>query len=141
MANLVAKICGRQPCTGAATIRGLCARHAAERDKGFADSKRGVYTGDGGAWRKLALMVLAEEPLCRECSAAGMIESARNVDHIIPVKENQSLRLVRLNLQGLCARHHSAKTLAEVTGRPPNAFHMEQRRMVEAALASAESPA
>ena len=62
-------------------------------------------------WRLLRDRVLSEEPFCRHCQGQRRTEFATVVDHIIPRSEGGSDE--RSNLQGLCARHHSAKTVRE----------------------------
>jgi hypothetical protein len=60
------------------------------------------------AWQKLRAQVLAEEPLCRICKSP-----ATDVDHIRPIAEGGP-RLSRANLQPLCHKHHSAKTMRAI---------------------------
>lgn len=55
--------------------------------------------------------ILMEEPLCRECSKAGRVASATEVDHIVPLSEGGSDD--RSNKQALCGPCHSAKSAAE----------------------------
>jgi 5-methylcytosine-specific restriction endonuclease McrA len=62
-------------------------------------SKRGY----GRNWRKLRLLVLAEEPVCRACGRAV----SEHVDHV----DGDVHNLGRENLQGLCIPCHSAKTV------------------------------
>lgn len=69
---------------------------------------------DGAAWRKLRAMVLAEQPLCPECGDQGLMVPATEVDH----HDNDPSNNSRDNLVGLCKSHHSAKTMAELHGRP-----------------------
>ena len=70
------------------------------------------------AWRRLRAAVLAEEPLCRLCAAAGRTEAATEVDHIAPVCERPDLQMARSNLRGLCHRCHAAVTAAQNGGAP-----------------------
>ncbi len=63
------------------------------------------------AWQKLRLAVLAEEPLCRYCLAAGLTTAAVDVDHIIAKAKGGTDH--RSNLQPLCHSCHSIKTNAE----------------------------
>jgi 5-methylcytosine-specific restriction protein A len=85
-------------------------RRAAE-----ADRKRGSSTSRGydADWRKLRLVVLSEEPLCRFCGDQGRIVPAEVVDHIRPISEAPELRLERDNLRSLCARCHNSHTATE----------------------------
>lgn len=55
-----------------------------------------------------------EEPLCRYCLRQGRVEAATCVDHIVPISQAPDLRLVRSNLQALCASCHTRKTRAEM---------------------------
>ena len=51
------------------------------------------------------------DPLCGPCLADGKITEAVEWDHVVPLslggREHES------NLQGLCPRHHDAKSIAE----------------------------
>lgn len=62
-------------------------------------------------WRKLRVLVLAQEPLCRECSAAGRTTASTDVDHIKPRTLGGTHD--RSNLQALCAECHRTKTARE----------------------------
>lgn len=57
-------------------------------------------------WAVMRVMVLTEEPWCRECKT----ELSTEVDHIIDIKDRQDLAMERNNLQGLCKGCHSRKT-------------------------------
>jgi 5-methylcytosine-specific restriction protein A len=61
-------------------------------------------------------MVLAEEPLCRECAKENQVTAATDVDHIDGNVTNTN----RENLQPLCSFHHKQKTAREngAFGRP-----------------------
>jgi 5-methylcytosine-specific restriction enzyme A len=65
--------------------------------------------GYGGAWAKLRLLVLHEEPLCCVCGAP-----ATDVDHIIALARGGDNS--RGNLQALCKSCHSVKTLRDDGG-------------------------
>ena len=68
--------------------------------------------GYGWDWQKLRLAWLNDEPrYCVMCAVAGKLIPATVVDHIIPHKGNESLRLDWDNLQGLCVKCHTDKTL------------------------------
>ena len=64
-------------------------------------------------WRKLRLMVLSAEPYCKSCQQNGIVRAATDIDHIIPHKGNESLRLNRSNLQPLCKECHGKKSADE----------------------------
>lgn len=73
----------------------------------FPDDARPSATkrGYGVVHRRLRLMVLREEPICRACHVADATE----MDH----KDGNNRNLRRDNLQGLCKRCHSRKSVAE----------------------------
>src|SRR5262245_160040 len=62
--------------------------------------------GYGGLWRRLRMIVLRAEPLCRQCAAP-----ASEVDHILPLARGGDNS--KENLQALCKSCHSAKTARE----------------------------
>lgn len=65
----------------------------------------------GRAGQRDRAQVLAEEPLCRVCLAAGKTSPSEMVDHIKPLSEGGSDE--RANKQGLCHPCHDAKSAAE----------------------------
>jgi 5-methylcytosine-specific restriction protein A len=66
--------------------------------------------GYDAEWRRLRAIHLRDNPYCVECAKFGKVEKATEVDHIIPHKGDDSLRLDASNLQSLCHYHHSQKT-------------------------------
>lgn len=72
---------------------------------------RGLYRT--ARWQRLRAAVLADEPLCRMCAQQDRVTAASHVDHVIPHRGDETRMFDRANLQPLCARCHSAKTLAE----------------------------
>lgn len=88
----------------------FCERHARDDAKRY-DRQRGTAAqrGYNARWRRIRALVLAEEPLCRECARQGKVVPARQVDHIDGNVEN----MVRENLQPLCDSCHSRKTVRE----------------------------
>lgn len=70
-----------------------------------------IQRGYGRRWRKLRLMVLARDPVCKH---PGCNELATDVDHIVPKALGGTDAMD--NLQGLCHAHHSAKTATEDGG-------------------------
>ena len=67
-------------------------------------SKRGY----GAVWRRLRLMQLAREPLCRDCKGRGLLTPGTQVDHILPKRDGG--KDVFENLQTLCETCHARKT-------------------------------
>ena len=64
-------------------------------------------------WHKVRDMVLNRNPMCVECEKAGIIEVAKDVDHIVPLAVRPDLAFDLNNLQGLCRYHHNCKTAEE----------------------------
>jgi 5-methylcytosine-specific restriction protein A len=81
---------------------GRCPQHQREERRHY-DAQRPTSSkrGYGRNWQRLRLLILHEEPLCRECGAA-----ATDVDHI----DGDVTNLRRENLQALCHAHHSRLT-------------------------------
>ena len=73
------------------------------------DARRGTREERGYDWTwrtKIRPAVLAQEPLCRACSAKGLIVPATQVDHIDGNSRNNNAD----NLRPLCASCHSSRT-------------------------------
>ena len=68
--------------------------------------------GYGAAWRKARAYQLRTEPLCRHCATIGRVEPATEVDHVVPIRRGGA-RLDPANLQALCKRCHSRKTMTQ----------------------------
>ncbi len=80
------------------------------------DSENSTARGYDRRWRKLRLLVLHEEPLCRMCREIGKTTLATVVDHIKPRSDGGGNE--RENLQPLCAPcHNGAKAVLERTGK------------------------
>lgn len=62
-------------------------------------------------WPKVRAAVLADEPLCRACRAAGRVTAATEVDHVVP--RSQGGATERTNLAAICGPCHRAKTQRE----------------------------
>lgn len=58
--------------------------------------------------------MLTRDPWCKVPGCANL---STDVDHIKPLTDDGADPYDEGNLQGLCKRHHSAKTAAEVWGR------------------------
>jgi 5-methylcytosine-specific restriction enzyme A len=65
----------------------------------------------GRAGQRERAQVLAEEPLCRPCYAAGRTSASEQVDHIVPLAQGGSDD--RENKQGICRPCHRKKSAAE----------------------------
>ncbi|MBK9272934.1 MAG: HNH endonuclease [Flavobacteriales bacterium] len=91
---------------------GWCDAHrpTSSDERGSAASR-----GYGARWRRLRRMILSRSPLCADPfgdhAAAGRVELATDVDHIVPRRDGGSDHAA--NLQTLCHSCHSRKTAAE----------------------------
>lgn len=109
----------RRPCSKpgcpALVEFGRCPKHAYADAREY-DRTRGTVAerGYGAHWRRLRLIVLAEEPLCRACAADGRVVAATDVDHVVARVRGGSDD--RDNLQALCHACHSRKTVLEDGG-------------------------
>lgn len=92
-------------------LSGRCAKHRVEVRRPTIDEQ-----GYGSDWRAIRDEHIRANPLCVECAARGASTKGMHVDHIVPWKGNDALRLDRTNLQTLCHSHHSRKTAAEDGG-------------------------
>lgn len=97
------------------TTRTRCPAHTKQQQNTTrARYPRGRY---GHEWPAISRRQLARHPNCTICGAP-----ATEVDHITPLRAFTTRRAAHheTNLQSLCKRHHSAKTLAEIRTRTPN---------------------
>lgn len=69
--------------------------------------------GYGYKWQQARAGYLAKHPLCVHCQAAGRVEEATEVDHVIPHRGDMTLFWDQTNWQGLCKSCHSGKTATE----------------------------
>lgn len=93
---------------------GYCDKHKPQRKRSAAvEQYHRLYTLP--IWvRRLRPMQLAKEPFCRECwQNRRQRVRATDVDHITPHCGDLSLFTDPKNLQSLCHKCHSAKTMRE----------------------------
>ena len=111
------KPCAEPGCPKLAT-KSRCPDHEQTKRRTYERARGSSHDrGYGRQWRKLRLVVLREEPLCREHKKKGRIVLATDVDHIKPKAEGGTDD--RSNLQPLCHSCHSVKTAREHGfGRP-----------------------
>ena len=94
-------------CPSPAVIAGRCRKHARDIRREYdKDRPNAAQRGYDRAWRGIRASYLREHPYCSECNAP-----ATDVDHIVPREQGGSDEWA--NLQALCHRHHSAKTMRE----------------------------
>ena len=69
------------------------------------------------SWKRRRAAHLSREPLCRLCTALGLVTPATVADHIVPHRGNDEA-FFNGELQSLCAACHNAhKQRAEKSGR------------------------
>lgn len=100
------KPCAHPGCPELVTGR-FCEKHQ-KQDRQRYDQQRGTAAQRGydARWRRLRAMVLAEEPLCRECLRQGRVTPATDVHHI----DGDARNMRRENLEPLCHECHSRHT-------------------------------
>jgi 5-methylcytosine-specific restriction protein A len=69
--------------------------------------------GYGPRWRRARAAYLRRHPLCVSCAAAGRLEPATVVDHVVPHRGDAILFWDRANWQSMCKPCHDAKTARE----------------------------
>lgn len=89
-----------------------CPAHTRTRELGAGRKNYDVRKWYSSArWQGLRRRVLAEQPFCPDCEAAGEpVTDTTDVDHTIPHRGNPKLFWDRKNLRALCHRCHSRKT-------------------------------
>ena len=94
---------------------GYCPKHKTERQQSRETQRPNASTrGYDHKWRTLRNAHLKANPLCVMCLSFGKVERATVVDHIVPHKGDDELRLDPSNLQSLCTWHHRQKTAREM---------------------------
>jgi 5-methylcytosine-specific restriction protein A len=90
-----------------------CPEHTRQREQ-----RRGsaYQRGYDAAWNRLRVFYLARHPLCQRCEAKGLVVTAREVHHRVPIAVDPSQRLVTSNLEALCKRCHTAETFGARRG-------------------------
>jgi 5-methylcytosine-specific restriction enzyme A len=141
-------ICTQVGCNTLVATPGRCQKHRSEANHEYnvqrtarqLDTDRWYHTS---RWQKLRASVIAVEPLCRHCVAAGRVTLAGVVDHIQPVRFEGEF-WDRTNLQPLCNPCHEAKSTAEGSRsrHPIRGPRVQARQEVTptAHVALAESP-
>lgn len=94
--------------------RSSSARRQQRQDKARGNS---CQRGYGWKWRKYSEAYRQSNPLCVQCKAEGHIRLAEHVDHIQAVSGPDDPGFWDAdNHAGLCAHHHSLKTVREDGG-------------------------
>lgn len=108
--------CRYPGCAQVLNVPGYCTNHQPQVHREYGRARRGFDTELGfyqsARWRNTRAAVLRDNPLCCRCQAKGVLQPAKVVDHIVPVKLGGE-RFERANLQSLCVPCHNAKTASE----------------------------
>jgi len=67
-------------------------------------------------WRRVRAAYLADEPLCKDCYAAGKLTPAEHVHHVVKPRGDPVLFFAHANLAALCARCHGHRHAGERQG-------------------------
>lgn len=106
------KLCTYPGCDCLVEEGSRCPKHMREHKGGFSGrrtkSREWNSLYHSATWRRIRLEFLFKNPFCVKCG-----DPAKIVDHIIPHRGQESLFYDETNLQSLCWKCHSAKTLAE----------------------------
>lgn len=93
-----------------------CQTHASKAEKErhqqydkYQRDKRSAKFYSSALWQKIRNRKMKRDPLCEYC-LPDTITTAAEVDHIIPIKVDWSLRLVMSNLKSSCHSCHMKKT-------------------------------
>ena len=104
--------CAWRGCPAIVRESRYCDEHLAHVRK-IQDAERGTAheRGYGARWRRVRAMYLRKHPLCVECQRLGFATPATDVDHVVSRRRGGTD--AESNLQSLCHRHHSAKTMKQ----------------------------
>jgi len=94
------------------TATGYCPEHKPRHERKASVSWHRWYTDPRFGWQRRRQEQLVREPFCRECARRGERVLASEVDHVVPHRGDMDLFL-HGELQSLCHRCHSRKTMAE----------------------------
>lgn len=91
---------------------GYCQEHGGKRSENY-EANAKLYNST--AWRKKRDAMRSKFPICSACLLEGKITQTEHIDHVIPHRRNPDRFLINL-FQGLCAPHHTQKTMLESKG-------------------------
>lgn len=111
MPNASPRPCRSPGCGYLTTGTTYCPLHTKAVDKSYVRTGRPIYRTK--TWKATRQKVLRENPWC---VVPGCQNMATDVDHITPLRDGGSPYGVD-NLQPLCRKHHSEKTMREVVHR------------------------
>ena len=77
------------------------------------DYKTTKQRGYGADWKWLSERYRAEYPLCQDCLKHGKVTPSSEVHHVVPISEDESLRLTWTNLVALCNTCHNDRHVSK----------------------------
>lgn len=113
MANRAKRPCGKPGCIVLVEGDKYCAKHK-PLDPPRRESATWHWMYHTKGWKTLRAGQLLAEPFCRECAKKEYRIIATEVDHVAPHKGDPARFYDRGNLQSLCHRCHSRKTMIEL---------------------------
>lgn len=125
MGNRAYKPCKRTGCT-ALTRSGWCDKHKPDwRTKERKESNNWHWLYRTKWWKSTREKMLLINPWCVECAKHELRVRATDVDHVVPHRGNRGRFFDENNLETLCHRCHSRKTMREQNerrsgGQPPH---------------------
>ena len=110
--------CAHAGC-GELTKEKYCDKHkpAAKTSRRFSAEWNHLYRTRW--WKRARAEQLLKEPFCRRCAEEGKRVRGTVADHVKPHRGDLALFYDKDNLQTLCQRHHSIKTMEELRDSPP----------------------
>ena len=108
MPGRFARQCSHPGCTALVYQGNRCAAHVeVYHDQNY----RAWYRSP--EWARIRKQQLLEQPWCEDCRAAGKLELATDVDHVIPHRGDRNI-FMSGPFRSLCHSCHSKKTVREV---------------------------
>jgi len=88
------------------------AKKRARKSTSFMTKTNKAFYGSA-QWKALRERKIRKDPLCQICLTKGFLNEGKDIDHIVEIKDDYSLRQEITNLQTLCRSCHMYKTNQE----------------------------
>ena len=111
------RLCSESGCPNFARPKSSrCDAHAREYERERSRRRREATKGSykRKLWQTTRRKVLSRDPICKSCGK----RLSEEVDHVLPLAEDDSRPYALEGLQGLCSACHRAKTARENSERP-----------------------
>lgn len=104
------------PPTAAQLVRGATPERDRDADRRYDEARADDFAKrvrSTARWQKVRKLAIARDRgLCLDCRDVGRFVAAREVDHVIAVRDDPSLAFVLANLRSLCVPCHRRKEAA-----------------------------